>query len=106
MAKPVSAKNLSPSAFTRNLTNPASCSLKLTAWLYRTSYSKERLFMKKITSYLIIMSILFMLFFGCHGGSNTSNSVAASINESPVADAGEDQSVAFGESALLSGSGS
>ena len=66
--------------------------------------------MKKIAFYLIIMSILFMLFYGCSGGSdgksNTSNSVAPSINESPVADAGEDQSAAVGESALLNGSGS
>jgi len=62
--------------------------------------------MKKITFYLTIMSILFMLFYGCSGGSNNSNSIAASINEPPVAAAGEDQSVAVGETALLSGSGS
>jgi len=65
--------------------------------------------MKKVTFTLIMMSILFMFFFGCSGGSsggsNKSDAVAAA-NNAPVAVAGEDQSIAVGESALLSGSGS
>jgi len=65
--------------------------------------------MKKATFTLIMMSILFMFFFGCSGGSsggsNKSDAVAAA-NNAPVAVAGEDQSIAVGESALLSGSGS
>ena len=65
--------------------------------------------MKKATFTLIIMSIFLMLLYGCSGGSsggsNSSDAVAAA-NNAPVAVAGEDQSVAVGESALLSGSGS
>jgi hypothetical protein len=69
--------------------------------------------MKKGTFFLVIISVLLMLVHGCggcgggsSGGSSNSSSSAASINKAPVADAGDDQSVAVGESAVLSGSSS
>ena len=65
--------------------------------------------MKKATFSLILMSILLLLFYGCgggsSGGSNSSDAVAA-VNNPPIAVAGDDQSVAVGQSALLSGSDS
>jgi len=47
MAKPVTAKNLSQNAFTRNLADPASCSFKLSARLYQTPYPKIEIIYEK-----------------------------------------------------------
>jgi hypothetical protein len=66
--------------------------------------------MKKATFTLILMSILFMFFYGCSGGSsggsNNSDGAAAAENLQPVADGGEDQTVFVGDAASLDGSGS
>jgi hypothetical protein len=55
------------------------------------------------------MSLLLMLLYGCGGGgggsSSNSDGVAA-LNNAPIAEAGDDQSVAVGETVVLSGSGS
>ncbi len=56
------------------------------------------------------MSILFMLLYGCSGGSsggsNNTAEGAAAENVQPVADGGEDQTVFVGDAASLDGSGS
>ena len=68
--------------------------------------------MKKATFTLILMSILFMLLYGCSGGSsggsnNADGDVgAAAENLQPVADGGDDQTVFVGDAASLDGSGS
>ena len=63
--------------------------------------------MKKATISLIIMSALLMFFYGCGSGSSSSNSNGvASVNNAPIADGGEDQSVAVEEAAVLDGSSS
>jgi len=69
--------------------------------------------MKKATFTLIPMSILFMFFYGCSGGSsggsnNADGSAnnAAAENLQPVADAGEDQTVSVEDLTILDGSGS
>ena len=66
--------------------------------------------MKKVTFSLILMSVLFMLLYGCGGGtgggSTLSDGGAAAQNLQPVADAGEDQTVFVGNLALLDASGS
>jgi hypothetical protein len=64
--------------------------------------------MKRAKISLIVMSLLLMLLYGCGGGggsSNNSDGVAA-LNNAPIAEAGDDQSVAVGETVVLSGSGS
>jgi len=106
------AKNLSPSACTRNLTNPASRSLKLTARLYRTPYPKWGLFITKATISLIIMSVLIMLLYGCTngsgggGGSSNSDVNVTLENSAPVADAGPDQTAQSNDIVQLDGGGS
>ena len=66
--------------------------------------------MKKVTFSLVLMSVLFMLLYGCGGGtgggSTLSDRGAAVLNLQPVADAGEDQTVFVGDLALLDASGS
>ena len=66
--------------------------------------------MKKATFTLILMSILFMLLYGCSGGSsggsNNADGGAAAENIQPVADGGDDQTVFVGDAASLDGSGS
>jgi hypothetical protein len=64
-------------------------------------YSKRRFFMKKATFTLITMSILFLFFYGCSGGSS-----GGSNNLQPVAVGGDDQTVFVGDAANLDGSGS
>jgi hypothetical protein len=66
--------------------------------------------MKKATFTLIAMSILFLFFYGCSGGSsggsNKADGGAAAENLQPVADGGDDQTVFVGDAASLDGSGS
>ena len=69
--------------------------------------------MKKATFTLITMSILFLFFYGCSGGSsggsnNSDKDANNAIEENlqPVADGGDDQTVFVGDAASLDGSGS
>jgi len=67
--------------------------------------------MKKVTFSLILVSVFFMLLYGCSGGSSggstrSDGGGAAAQNLQPVADAGEDQTVFVGDLATLDGSGS
>jgi hypothetical protein len=66
--------------------------------------------MKKATFTLITMSILFLVFYGCSGGSsggsNKADGGAATENLQPVAVGGDDQTVFVGDTASLDGSGS
>jgi len=66
--------------------------------------------MKKVTFSLILMSILFLLLYGCSGGSsggsNKDDGGAAAENLQPVAVGGDDQTVFVGDAASLDGSGS
>ena len=69
--------------------------------------------MKKATFTLILMSILFLFFYGCSGGSSGGSNKsdgdannAVEENLQPVADGGEDQTVFVGDAASLDGSGS
>ena len=65
--------------------------------------------MKKAAFSLTLMSVLFMLIYGCSGGSGGVSGDgfnAAVENLQPIADAGEDQTVFVGDLALVDGSGS
>jgi hypothetical protein len=68
--------------------------------------------MKKATFTLITMSILFLFFFGCSGGSSSGSDNSdggdrvAAENLQPVAIGGDDQTVFVGDAASLDGSGS
>ena len=65
--------------------------------------------MKKATFSLILISVLFMLLYGCSGGSSGGSKDIfnpAVKNLQPMADAGDDQTVPVGDLALLDGSGS
>jgi hypothetical protein len=69
--------------------------------------------MKKATFTLITMSILFLFFYGCSGGSSGGSNKsdgdannAVEENLQPVAVGGDDQTVFVGDAANLDGSGS
>src|SRR5210317_628669 len=69
--------------------------------------------MKKATFTLITMSILFLFFYGCSGGSSGGSNKsdgdannAVEENLQPVAVGGDDQTVFVGDAASLDGSGS